>query len=212
MIYERWSWGKSERGRIFPDVEAEGSLLVIENLELSVADALGPLEIGGGVIYERVRRIGCYRQVMIRVLAIIAILILAGCDAHYGVTRTAQIDRFIDHQCVYWSLQSIEQISVVKYDFMGGNPEMTPEMQDAYARHRYHYTVDNVNSFVSVLTNSSGTEINLFSRKNRRPPSQEHINLIRPVMDVVQTAISEHCKIEKLSTLVKETCTKVTCD
>lgn len=33
---------------------------MIENLELSVADTLKPLEIGGGVIYERVRRISCY--------------------------------------------------------------------------------------------------------------------------------------------------------
>lgn len=149
---------------------------------------------------------------MIRVLAIISILTIAGCDTHYGVTRTAKIDRFIDHQCIYRSLQSVEQISIIKYDFMGGNPEMTPEMQDAYARHRYHYTVDKENSFVSVLTNNNGTEITLFSRKNQRPPPQEHVNIIRPVMDKVQTAISEHCKIEKLPSLVKETCTKVKCD
>lgn len=60
MIYERWSWGKSERGRIFSEAGAEGSPLVVENLELPVAGALGPLQIDGGGIYERVRRISCY--------------------------------------------------------------------------------------------------------------------------------------------------------
>jgi len=148
---------------------------------------------------------------MIRVLAIISILIMAGCDAHYGVTRTAEIDKFIDHKCIYKSLQSVKQVSIVKYDFMAGAADMTPEIQDVYARHRYHYTVDKVNSFVSVLTNNNGTEITLFSRENRRPPSQENVTIIRPVMDKVQAAISEHCKIEKFSSLVREICTRVTC-
>lgn len=148
---------------------------------------------------------------MTRTLVILSSLMISSCDAFYGVTRKAEIDEFIDHRCIEQSLISIEEVSIAKYTFMGGNPEMTEDMKDVYARHRYHYTVDNINSFVSVLTNNHGTTISMFSRKNNRPPAQKDINRIRPVMDELQTAISKHCKIENFTSLVEETCTKVKC-
>lgn len=148
---------------------------------------------------------------MIRALVILSGLAISGCDVSYGVSREAAIPEFIDHKCIEKSLRSVSEVTVVTYDFMAGNPGMTKEMKEEYALHRYHYTVSNVNSFVSVLTNNNGTKIILFSRKNRQPPSQEDINIIRPIMDKVQVAISGYCKIYNFFSLVKETCTKVKC-
>ena len=148
---------------------------------------------------------------MRQTLVILSALLIVGCDAQYGVVRKAEVPDFVDYKCIEQSLESIQEVSRVKYTFMGGNPDMTENMRDAYARHRYHYTVDNINSFVSVLTNNKGTEVALFTTKNRRPPSQKAVNTIRPVMDKVQVAISDHCKIENFTSLVTETCTKVQC-
>ncbi len=148
---------------------------------------------------------------MIRILFMISAVLLSGCDSHNGVFRTAEIDRFVDHKCIEKSLQSIQGVSSINYTFMNGIQDMTEDMKDAYARHRYHYTISDINSFVSVLTNNNGTEIVLFTTRNMWPPSQETVNTIRPVMDNVQVAISEYCKVENFSSLVSEKCIEVQC-
>jgi hypothetical protein len=148
---------------------------------------------------------------MTRSLLIIAGLLIAGCDAKYGVFRVADIDHFIDHKCINVSLQSVKEVASIEHAFMRGIPSMTSNMTDTYARHRYHYTVEHVNGFVSVLTNDNGTQVAQFSSAINLPPSQKDIDIIRPIMDKIEVAITSYCDVSNISSLVKETCRKVEC-
>ncbi|RJG48963.1 hypothetical protein [Motilimonas pumila] len=149
---------------------------------------------------------------MIRFLFILSAALLVGCDSHNGIVRTAKVDRIIDYRCIEESLRSIQAVSNIEYAFMSGNQDMTEEMKHVFAQHRYHYTIGDINSFVSVLTNNSGSEVILFTTRNMWPPSQETVNTIRPVMDNIQVAISECCGVENFTTLVVEKCIEVQCN
>ena len=93
---------------------------------------------------------------MKRVILIISGLLITGCDAQYGVFRKADISNFIDHKCIERSINSVKEVDNIKYTFMGGDPSMTSKTKEGYARHRYHFTFEGINSFVSVLTNKNG--------------------------------------------------------
>jgi hypothetical protein len=154
----------------------------------------------------------CYKQTMTRIILIIAGLLIAGCDAQYGVFREANISHFIDHKCIERSLSSVKEVANIKYTFMGGQPSMTANTKEGYARHRYHYTFEEINGFVSVLTKKNGSQITQFSTANNRPPPQKNIDKIRVIMDKIEEAISSHCDIEDFSSLVEESCKKVECN
>jgi len=95
---------------------------------------------------------------------------------------------------------------------MGNRSSPTSDKDSLYQSHRYHYKADNVNGFVSILMNDKGTNVTQFSRTNNRPIPQEAIDKIRPIMDKIQIAIADSCKVSNFSALVSETCRKVKCD
>lgn len=152
-----------------------------------------------------------YKHTMTRIILIISGLLITGCDAHYGVYRTAEINNFINHKCIELSLNSVPELANIKYTFLYGDPSYNSNMKEGHAMHRYHYAFKEINGFVSVLNNKNGTQITQFSTANRRPPPQKNIDRIRPVMDKIEIAISNHCEINSFSSLVEETCKKVEC-
>jgi len=152
-----------------------------------------------------------YMHTLARFTLIISVLSITGCDTHYGVYRKAQTSDFIDHKCIESSLNSIKEASNIKYTLMGGDPSVTANTKEGYASHRYHYTFEGINGFVSVLTNKNGSQITQFSSAINRPPPQKNIDKIRPIMDKIETEISSHCAIEDFSSLVEEICNKVEC-
>jgi len=149
---------------------------------------------------------------MIRIISIIAGSLISGCDAQYGVFREAYISDFIDHKCVERSLNSVNEAANIKYTFMDGDLSIVANTNKGFARHRYHDTFEEVNGFVSVLTNENGTQVTQFSATNNKPPPQKNISKIRPIMDKIETAISSHCEIEEFTSLVEESCKKVECE
>ena len=152
-----------------------------------------------------------YKHAMTRIIFIISGLLVAGCDVQYGVYRKADINNFIHHKCVELSLESVHELTDIKYSFLYGDPSFTSTTKEGHAMHRYHYTFEDINGFVSVLTNINRTQITQFSSANRKPPPQINIDRIRPIMDKIEIEISNHCEINNFSTLVEETCKKVEC-
>jgi hypothetical protein len=99
-----------------------------------------------------VTELGRYKHTMTRIILIIAVSLITGCDAQYGVFREANISDFIDHKCIERSLNSVNEVANIKYTFMGGDPSMDANTKEEYARHRYQYTSEGTNGFVSILT------------------------------------------------------------
>ena len=152
-----------------------------------------------------------YMHTLARFILIISGILITGCDVHYGVYRKAHISDFIDHKCIESSLNSIKEVSNIKYTLKSGDPSVTANSKEGYASHCYHYTIEGINGFVSVLTNNNGSQVTQFSSAINRPPPQKSIDTIRPTMDKIETEISSHCEIEDFSSLVEEICNKVEC-
>lgn len=145
--------------------------------------------------------------------AILLMIVLTGCDRYYGLSRHINTDYIVDHQCIRDALSSVGDIHDIEHkQEEGGIPITITGLQAPDKLHYYFYKTGDLNGYIYTRTNyEKKTEIIQSYGALHVTPPQKDINKIHPVMVKIESAIKDKCGIKNIETLIKETCSGVTC-
>jgi hypothetical protein len=140
-------------------------------------------------------------------------VVLAGCDFYYGVSRSENLDQFIDHRCVKAALEKVDGITDIRYEFReGGRPLGRYGLAPPDQVHYYYYKTHGLNGYVYILVDYKlrSSFHQSYGALNAKPP-QEQIDIIRPIMSEIERAIEQTCNIEGFASRIRESCMDVRC-
>lgn len=148
-----------------------------------------------------------------RLIVIAVFMLLAGCDRYYGVTRTASVSSIPSHSCVEAALQKTSGISDISYKFSKSNKPLTLSgIKPADQAHYYFYKAGSLKGYIYVETTYTGaSSIRQTYRELHSKPSQEEIDLMRPLMGEIEVNIEAACGINGFAKSVVESCSGVSC-
>ena len=142
--------------------------------------------------------------------ALVALVVLAGCEIGYGVFRSAKLDGSPDVECVATALATVRDVTRVQHSHKDPNRRSWPHPTDTLDQFTLH---DNeIMGVVELAVAYDGNaRLNLYYfQLNRRPP-QDKIDRARSIMDQVERALTETCPDMRLASPLVERCDRVEC-
>lgn len=148
-----------------------------------------------------------------RLIIITAFLLLIGCDRYYGVARTASVSSPLSHSCLEVALQQTKGVSEITYKFSEGDRPITLSgIKPASQVHYYFYKAGSINGYIYAETSYDGiSSIRQTYGELHFKPSQEEIDLIRPLMREIERNVEMACGIDGFAQTIKESCIGVSC-
>jgi len=139
-----------------------------------------------------------------RALAAVSALALsvAGCDASYGVSRTARLDSLPPLTCVQRAIETSPGVAFVQEVTSGAVYTFTYSGTEG----------SHIRGALQLIMRDSGDVSFSQSRVmlGNYPPQQD-IDATRPVMQRIEEALASKCSIAQLPAQIKEQCSGVTC-
>lgn len=148
-----------------------------------------------------------------RILLLVAIALVAGCDYMHGVSRFTKVGTVPPFKCVEDSLRRVGGVSDVAYRVEeGGRPLTAHGIEKPDQIHRYMYTYRGLrtNFYFKVNYKNEIEFHHTYFDINATPP-QDDIDEIRPIMFKIEKRVANECGIPELSSSVKESCSGVQC-
>ncbi|ADZ92959.1 hypothetical protein GV054_18930 [Marinomonas mediterranea] len=150
---------------------------------------------------------------MKKLLILIPIFFVTGCDTLRGVTRVAYFEPVPNKECVIATAQTIEGLTEIEHSTeSGGRPLTLHGIEKANVVHRYWYTYKDIkNNFYFVESYNGKVEfrhgygcLNCYS-------SQEVIDTIYPFIIQMESKLQNQCGVNNLTSSIKEYCSGVKC-
>lgn len=148
---------------------------------------------------------------MNRNFILILLFLLSGCDTFYGVSRSAYVNYALDNNCIGRALEQVPELSNIEYQYKeGGKPLTLSGIQKPDQVHYYHYKTGDLNGYVYLIINYEN-ESNIYQSYGTLHAiiPQKNIDIIRPIMSKIDTAVSESCNLD---IEFKESCSGVICE
>ena len=130
---------------------------------------------------------------------------VAGCDASYGVYRTARLDSLPPLKCVSRAIETSPGVAFVRYENSTSEPVV----------HTFTYRGiegSHIGGALQLII-SSDRDVS-FSHSlmmlNKNPPQQD-IDATRPVMQHIEEALASQCGATQLPAEIEEQCRGVAC-
>ena len=137
---------------------------------------------------------------------VLALALLAGCDAPYGIRRSAVIDELPSPECIEAALVSVDGVEEVRYALReGGRTWTLGGFRAPEQHHMFLFRARGVDAVFSMRVDHAG-EISLdqsLIELNHRPP-QADLDAIQPVMLQIEAAVERHCGLRGLTGRVEQ--------
>jgi len=149
---------------------------------------------------------------MCRVLPLLLITLLVGCDTgYYGIHRYARVSFMPELDKVGVVVRETPGVDDVQYRATAArHPIPLPGIMSQV--HTFSYRgASNVHGSLSFILRYKGTVEYSQSLLTRRRPPQEWINATRPVMLQIETRLEQSCGLTNLQASVDESCVGVKC-
>lgn len=151
---------------------------------------------------------------MRRLLPLLLLVLLVGCDPGYGIYRHARVSFMPAPARVGAVVRETPGVDNVQYRYSeGGRPLTLTGIKSSDQVHTFSYRGgSNVHGSLQFVVDYKGTveySQSLMSL-GRRPP-QEWIDATRPVMLQIEARLEQNCGLTNLPASVEETCHGVKC-
>jgi len=149
-----------------------------------------------------------------RIVALAAPAFIAGCDPIYGISRNSRLSSLPELDCVESAIRSVPRVTTVRRWYTEGSRPLAltgikPPDHDYY----FSYEVEDTGASLYLSVNYRGeVEYSQHLIKIGSPPPQKDIDVVRPVMVEVETALESRCNVRGLHAAIEESCSGVTCE
>ena len=139
-----------------------------------------------------------------KIVLLMVVLALPGCDSHKGVVREMGGKASITQSCITEALEKTAGVANIKH--------VPVNKTESYQHNFYDYKHRELSIRLSVILNSSNVPnfAHVYSR-NHRPPPQHEIDIVRSLMAEVERNLEAACNLSGIATSVKERCLGVHC-
>jgi hypothetical protein len=134
--------------------------------------------------------------------------VVAGCDASYGVSRTAKLDSLPPPLCVQQVIKASPGVVFVRYDHPQDHDDLfgsTYTFTYAGAEGSHIRGALQIHDSLDVSFSHSLMMIGVY-------PPQEDVDATRPVMRHIEDALASQCGMTQLPERIEEECSGVECD
>lgn len=149
-----------------------------------------------------------------RNVPVFLLLLLAGCDHGYGISRRARVLLLPAPALVESVIRDVPGIDNVQYDLsQGGRPLTLTGIKSPDQVHSflYHGGSSVHGSVLFVVDYRGRVEYSQSLMALGRRPPQEFVDATRPVMLEIERRLERSCGLKNLAGAVKEYCYGVTC-
>ena len=152
-------------------------------------------------------------MIVIRILLLMALVLVAGCDYVHGVTHFTRITEIPPFKCVEDSLRKVEGVNDVLYQIEeGGRPLTAHGIEKPAQIHRYMYNYAGMRGNFYFKVNYKGeTEFYHTYIDIDATPPQADIDAMRPAMFKIEKRVADECGEPNLTYSLKESCLGVQC-